>query len=201
VLIGPFGVPQAVLSSFCLIVCAAASTDVMMWTKVAPGGGSPPPTNCHTATWINRKLFVVAGYSVPSSVTLTRVYDPDTLCWLSTGEYGRVPCQRYAHAAASVDNRFLYIFGGYSERYGWLNDMCMLDTGVVSGGLRMTLFSAVCMTPHGSLLCRVDDLVQSTSNGGVARTTCCTYLHCYWQGYLCVWRQRSHRRVQLAVGV
>ncbi len=40
-----------------------------------------------------------------------------------------IPPQRYAHSAV-VKDRFIYIFGGYSEKFGWLNDLHVLDTGI-----------------------------------------------------------------------
>ena len=56
----------------------------------------------------------------------------DTFSWHLMAESGAVPLPRYAHASVSVGSRVVVI-GGYNETYGWLNDVCVLDTGKPSG--------------------------------------------------------------------
>jgi hypothetical protein len=53
---------------------------------------------------------------------------PDSSIWRHPQERGAIPPHRYAHTAV-VRDRFVYIFGGYSTEFGWLNDLYMLDTG------------------------------------------------------------------------
>ncbi len=44
-------------------------------------------------------------------------------------ESGPVPVSRYAHSVVPI-GKVLYMFGGYSEQFGWLSDVCALDTGM-----------------------------------------------------------------------
>lgn len=40
------------------------------------------------------------------------------------------PIVRFAHSSVLVGSR-IYIFGGYSQKEGWLNDLCYIDLQVI----------------------------------------------------------------------
>ena len=122
--------------------------DVMMWSAIHVKTGSPAPRNCHTITLVGRKLFSLGGYVVPPSPSLTSVFDPDTSSWSQPSESGTPPVERYAHAAVA-SGRFIYVFGGYNETHGWLNDVHALDTGACSAPCCFVLDAELRASPVG----------------------------------------------------
>ena len=66
---------QLVFRCAALLTSSVCPPDVMMWTKIAPSGAQPNPLNCHSMTLVGKRLFNIAGFSMPASLGITRVFD------------------------------------------------------------------------------------------------------------------------------
>lgn len=84
--------------------------------------------NCHCSIIWNDKLFILGGYDGEGIVADALVFDLIDKVWdkipLKQGD-STASSARYAHKAILVQNE-IFIFGGYVEKLGWLNDLCSI---------------------------------------------------------------------------
>ena len=84
--------------------------------------------NCHASVTWNNKLIVLGGYDGKGISSDAITYDFVQKSWLKipvNAADSSITPARYAHKAALVGND-IYIFGGYAEDKGWLNDLCTI---------------------------------------------------------------------------
>lgn len=97
----------------------------MCWSKPKVSGDLPPPRRAHSATMVDKRLFVFAGGDGPNYFNDLYIFDTISLRWTRPEVYGQTPSPRRAHTANYFDGQ-LIIFGG-GNGVGALNDVHTLD--------------------------------------------------------------------------
>lgn len=101
------------------------SVETMCWSKPKVSGDLPPPRRAHSATMVDKRLFVFAGGDGPNYFNDLYIFDTISLRWTRPEVYGQTPSPRRAHTANYFDGQ-LIIFGG-GNGVGALNDVHTLD--------------------------------------------------------------------------
>jgi len=93
-----------------------------------------PQRNSHTSLIWRDKLFILGGYDSKGITSNALTFNLGQRIWnkipMKGADHKTNPA-RYAHKTAIIE-REVYVFGGYVEEQGWLNDLCKisLDTHV-----------------------------------------------------------------------
>ena len=97
----------------------------MHWSHPDMQGDIPPPCRAHTATLIDRKIYMIGGGE--GSVYYNSVYILDTANrrWSNPTFNTKIPAQRRAHTAVPYRNK-VWVFGGGNGMKA-LNDLWVLD--------------------------------------------------------------------------
>lgn len=98
----------------------------MCWSKPRVNGDVPSPRRAHSATMIDRRLYVFGGGDGPQYYSDLYCFDTVSLKWSKPEVYGSEhPTPRRAHSA-NYWNGHIVIFGG-GNGIGALADVWMLD--------------------------------------------------------------------------
>lgn len=102
--------------------------DTMTWSFVKQSGISPEKRNCHNSCMVNKTLYVFGGYGITDTYLSVQTFDTTNNQWGNILTGGVLPANRYSSTSACVDNKHIFIFGGFSHEGYWLNDLHVLDT-------------------------------------------------------------------------
>lgn len=97
----------------------------MCWSKPKVSGDLPPPRRAHSATMVDKRLFIFAGGDGPHYFNDLYIFDTISLRWTRPEIYGTAPSPRRAHTSNFHEGQ-LIIFGG-GNGVGALNDVYTLD--------------------------------------------------------------------------
>jgi len=100
-------------------------------------GDLPPPCRAHTATLVDRRIFIFGGGEGPSYYNTLYILDTISRKWTHTNPPEPLPLPRRAHTTVLYRNK-LYIFGG-GNGVKALNDVWSLDTSVPVERMRWEL--------------------------------------------------------------
>ena len=100
-------------------------------------GDLPPPCRAHTATLVDRRIFIFGGGEGPSYYNSLYILDTVSRKWTHTNPPEPLPLPRRAHTTVLYRNK-LYIFGG-GNGVKALNDVWSLDTSVPVERMRWEL--------------------------------------------------------------
>ncbi|XP_068164297.1 kelch repeat-containing protein isoform X2 [Antennarius striatus] len=110
-------------------------TQSWKWTMVE-AQGKVPPLSYHSCSMFRGELFVLGGvFPRPNpepdgcSDSLY-IFDPHLSIWYQPIVTGKVPSPRSGHSACVMQERKIYVFGGWDTPICY-NDMCMLDLGLM----------------------------------------------------------------------
>ncbi|KYR02856.1 hypothetical protein DLAC_00326 [Tieghemostelium lacteum] len=109
-------------------------TKTMFWSKPKTNGADgciPNPHRAHTATLVDKRLFIFGGGDGPNYFKDLFVLDTETLTWTKPVTTGNGPGPRRAHTANLVNGKTIYIFGGGDGNKA-LNEVYSLDTDSLS---------------------------------------------------------------------
>lgn len=88
-------------------------TDSQLWTCVKTVGKiTPSPRNAHTATVINKKIYIFGGHYQNYHLNDLYIYDPNKNEWEKPKLKGEIPQWVRGHSASFIFNK-IYFFGGY----------------------------------------------------------------------------------------
>ncbi|ORY92943.1 hypothetical protein BCR35DRAFT_349243, partial [Leucosporidium creatinivorum] len=99
--------------------------DTFVWSKPKVTGEIPPVTRAHTATLVDRRLFIFGGGDGPHYYNDTYIFDTLSHTWTKPTILGVPPSRRRAHTSV-LYGHLLLIFGGGNGANA-LNDVHSLD--------------------------------------------------------------------------
>ena len=105
-------------------------TETMCWSKPRVTGDTPPARRAHSATMVNKRLFVFAGGDGPNYFNDLYIFDTVSLRWSQPEVWGTPPSPRRAHTCNYHEGQ-LIVFGG-GNGVGALNDVHTLDISDLS---------------------------------------------------------------------
>ena len=105
-------------------------TQILSWSEVGTLGPLPKGLRGHTANLIGTKIFIFGGYDGRGRSKDCYYLETQTLRWYHPNESDNTPSGRQRHSASVIKNNQMLIFGGFDGNK-WLNDMYILDVGVV----------------------------------------------------------------------
>lgn len=89
----------------------------------------PSQRNSHASVMWRDRIIVFGGYDLKGISSNALTFDAAQKSWnkvaMRSADHKANP-SRYAHKTAIVE-RHLYVFGGYAEEQGWLNDLCKVS--------------------------------------------------------------------------
>eukprot|EP00301_Raphidiophrys_heterophryoidea_P002266 c11061_g1_i3.p1 GENE.c11061_g1_i3~~c11061_g1_i3.p1 ORF type:complete len:1007 (-),score=267.88 c11061_g1_i3:703-3723(-) len=98
------------------------------WFSSAPSGTLPPfGLVAHTAVVVQSEIFVFGGGDGRHDAHEMFVFDTEMWTWETAKFSGECPKARYGHSAC-VRGEQMFVFGGYSLKSGYSNDLSVLDT-------------------------------------------------------------------------
>jgi hypothetical protein len=101
------------------------------WVTHLVKGKPLPQLYGHTCSVIDRKLYIFGGRGTTAPIGPIEGYIVDTTTWeaheIKTSEDDVVPRHRWGHSATVVDNRYIFVFGGFTSEYN-LGDSWIFDT-------------------------------------------------------------------------
>ena len=106
-------------------------------------GDIPPPCRAHTATLVDRKIYVWGGGEGPTYYNDLYILDTISHRWYKPTMSSPLPLPRRAHTAVLYKDT-IYVFGG-GNGHRALNDVWALDTSVGIDRLRWE-----CVSVNGS---------------------------------------------------
>ncbi|KAI5479159.1 hypothetical protein MNV49_004019 [Pseudohyphozyma bogoriensis] len=104
--------------------------DSFTWTKPRVIGDIPPVTRAHTATLVDKRLFIFGGGDGPTYYNDTYFFDTLSLTWVKPVIHGNPPTRRRAHTSVYYNHKII-IFGGGNGSMA-LNDVHALDVSDLS---------------------------------------------------------------------
>lgn len=111
--------------------------ETFQWSHPEMTGDLPPPCRAHTATLVDRRIFIFGGGEGPSYYNSLYIIDTVSRKWTHTNPPEPLPLPRRAHTTVLYRNK-LYIFGG-GNGVKALNDVWSLDTSVPVERMRWEL--------------------------------------------------------------
>lgn len=111
--------------------------ETFQWSHPEMTGDLPPPCRAHTATLVDRRIFIFGGGEGPSYYNSLYILDTVSRKWTHTNPPEPLPLPRRAHTTVLYRNK-LYIFGG-GNGVKALNDVWSLDTSVPVERMRWEL--------------------------------------------------------------
>ena len=128
-------------ASISLVPCNPLLTnyfaETFQWSHPEMTGDLPPPCRAHTATLVDRRIFIFGGGEGPSYYNSLYILDTVSRKWTHTNPPEPLPLPRRAHTTVLYRNK-LYIFGG-GNGVKALNDVWSLDTSVPVERMRWEL--------------------------------------------------------------
>mmetsp|Transcript_19289 Transcript_19289/g.31568 ORF Transcript_19289/g.31568 Transcript_19289/m.31568 type:complete len:914 (-) Transcript_19289:355-3096(-) len=100
----------------------------MKWTKVIYQGEPPEERSKHSATYIDKKIYVFGGIGSSYFFNDLFVLDTETWNWTKLVTSGQIPSVRAGHAALAAGRKILVIGGFGPGAKGYHNDVYLLDT-------------------------------------------------------------------------
>lgn len=104
--------------------------DTCHWFRPETTGKKPGALRAHTASVVDKRIFVFGGGDGPDYFNDLYVLDTVTLDWSKPTCSGTVPTPRRAHTESTVGSK-IYIFGG-GDGNSALNETYLLDTEKLS---------------------------------------------------------------------
>jgi len=102
-------------------------TETMQWSHPDTVGDIPPPSRAHTATLVDRKIFIFGGGQSANYSDTVYVLDTTTRRWTRPEILGEIPAPRRAHTAVYYKEK-IWVFGGGNGMMA-LNDVWALHVG------------------------------------------------------------------------
>ena len=108
-----------------------------VWTKLAPRGTPLKGRTMGPTSWVHKeRIFILGGYEIkkyhnaisyvwPKSKRLP-CYNIASNSWEWMKQDGDIPSKRFQHSTV-ISGDTLYLFGGFSNRDGYVNDLHVLD--------------------------------------------------------------------------
>jgi N-acetylneuraminic acid mutarotase len=101
-------------------------TETLRWSEPDVYGTPPKGLRGHTTNLIGNKIYLFGGYDGRGRSNDLFILNVETMTWNHPIDTERPPSGRQRHSACAVNNRQLYIFGGFDGNK-WLNDVNILD--------------------------------------------------------------------------
>lgn len=101
-------------------------TSTFVWTEVLYTGDSPIGLRGHTSNYVANHIVIFGGYDGKGRSNNIHILDLSNNEFYYYNNKDKAPSIRQRHSAVAVDNKKIYVFGGF-DGSKWLNDIYILN--------------------------------------------------------------------------
>lgn len=134
------------------------------WSEILYSGDSPEGLRGHTSTQIGNQILIFGGYDGKGRSNNIHILELSNNRFSLYKNKDKFPSIRQRHSAVSVDNKKIYIFGGF-DGSKWLNDVHVLNyslllENIISEQFKIEFIKNISEIKNNKMLCDTNLLLD-----------------------------------------